>query len=79
MRTPYRAFAWGSISVSVGQRLRGGLSDDREEREMHKHQNGYIWRKGGNWYGRWWQDVLEDDLVVRVQASAILRPLSHKG
>jgi integrase len=41
---------------------------------MGKHQDGYIWRKGGNWYGRWWQDVLEGDLVVRKQKACKLAP-----
>lgn len=34
---------------------------------MHRHQEGYIWRKGGNWYGRWWEDVIEDAKLVRKQ------------
>jgi integrase len=34
---------------------------------MGRHQDGYIWRKGRNWYGRWWEDVLVDGTVVRQQ------------
>jgi integrase len=34
---------------------------------MPKYQNGYIWRKGKNWYGRWWEDVIENDQVLRKQ------------
>ena len=34
-----------------------------------KHQEGYIWRKGRSWYGRWWEDVLVDGRVVRKQRS----------
>lgn len=35
----------------------------------HTHQDGHIWRKGRNWYGRWWEDVLRDGQVVRAQRS----------
>lgn len=41
---------------------------------MRRHQEGYIWRKGGNWYGRWWEDVLEDGQVVRKQRARTLAP-----
>ena len=34
---------------------------------MHRHQEGYIWRKGGNWYGRWWEDIIEEKGLVRKQ------------
>ena len=34
---------------------------------MGRHQQGYIFRKGRNWYGRWWEDVLEEGRVVRRQ------------
>jgi integrase len=34
---------------------------------MRRHQEGYIWRKGQNWYGRWWDDVIENGRVVRKQ------------
>ena len=33
------------------------------------HQEGYIWRKGRSWYGRWRDDVFEDGRVVRKQRS----------
>jgi hypothetical protein len=32
---------------------------------MSRHQEGYIWRKRRSWYGRWWEDALEDGRVVR--------------
>lgn len=34
---------------------------------MRKHQEGYIWRQGRSWYGRWREDVLEEGRVVRKQ------------
>lgn len=39
---------------------------------MHRHQTGYIWRKGRSWYGRWWDDVLREGQVVRTQRSKML-------
>ena len=33
------------------------------------HQEGYIWRKGRSWYGRWRDDVFEDGRVVWKQRS----------
>jgi integrase len=36
---------------------------------MRRHQEGYIWRTGRSWYGRWWDDVLQDGRVVRKQRS----------
>ncbi|HEV1993872.1 MAG TPA: hypothetical protein VGR03_06050 [Candidatus Acidoferrum sp.] len=36
---------------------------------MSRHQEGYIWRKGHSWYGRWWDDVIEDGRIVRKQRS----------
>src|SRR5271170_7456966 len=39
---------------------------------MHRHQEGYIWRKGGSWFGRWREDVIEDGCVIRKQRSAWL-------
>jgi len=41
---------------------------------MGRHQEGYIWRKGGNWYGRWWDAVVEDGRVVRRQKARRLAP-----
>jgi len=32
-----------------------------------KHQKGYIWRVGRAWYGRWYQDEIEQGTVVRRQ------------
>jgi hypothetical protein len=34
---------------------------------MPRHQEGYIFRKGGCWYGRWREEVLEDGQRVRKQ------------
>lgn len=34
---------------------------------MSRHQEGYIWRQGRSWFGRWRQDVLEEGRVVRKQ------------
>jgi integrase len=34
---------------------------------MHRHQEGYIWRQGRSWYGRWREDVLEEGRVIRKQ------------
>ncbi len=34
-----------------------------------RHQQGYIWRKGRSWYGRWRDDVLDEGGVVRKQRS----------
>ena len=34
---------------------------------MPRHQEGYIWRKGESWYGRWREDTLEGGKVVRRQ------------
>lgn len=30
-----------------------------------RHQEGYIWKKGSHWYGRWYDDVLVDGQIVR--------------
>jgi integrase len=43
---------------------------------MPKHQSGYIWRKGRNWYGRWWEDVLVDGKIVRQQRASKLAEYS---
>lgn len=42
-------------------------SQRREGADMSGHQQGYIWRKGQSWYGRWWEDVLKNGSVVRTQ------------
>lgn len=39
---------------------------------MSHQQEGYIWKVGRSWYGRWREDVLEDGQVVRKQRSAKL-------
>jgi integrase len=43
---------------------------------MGRHQNGYIFRKGKNWYGRWWDDVMVDGEVVRKQRCEKLAEVS---
>ena len=45
---------------------------------MPRHQDGYIWRKGRNWYGRWWEDVLEGGQVVRKQRARKLTEYSDR-
>jgi len=45
---------------------------------MPKYQNGYIWRKGANWYGRWWEDVIENGQVVRKQRARKLAEYSDR-
>jgi integrase len=45
---------------------------------MHRHQEGYIWRKGRSWHGRWWEDVLKDGRVVRKQRSRKLADYSDR-
>ena len=45
---------------------------------MRKYQNGYIWRKGANWYGRWWEDVIENGRVVRKQRARKLAEYSDR-
>jgi integrase len=42
------------------------------------HQEGYIWRKGRSWYGRWRDDVYENGQVVRKQRSAKLAEYSDR-
>src|SRR5271156_6174092 len=39
---------------------------------MSRQQEGYIWKVGRSWYGRWREDALEDGRVVRKQRSAKL-------
>jgi hypothetical protein len=39
---------------------------------MSRQQEGYIWKVGRSWYGRWREDVLVDGCVVRKQRSAKL-------
>jgi len=39
---------------------------------MSRQQQGYIWKVGRSWHGRWREDVLEDGCVVRKQRSAKL-------
>jgi integrase len=45
---------------------------------MGRHQDGYIWRKGRNWYGRWWEDVLDEGKVVRKQRARKLVEYSDR-
>ena len=41
-----------------------------------RHQKGHIWLKGHSWYGRWWEDVLENGHIVRKQRSKKLADFS---
>jgi len=36
---------------------------------MSRQQTDYIWKVGRSWYGRWWENVLQDGRVVRKQRS----------
>jgi len=45
---------------------------------MSRHQEGYIWQKGRNWYGRWWEDALENGEVVRQQRARKLAEYSDR-
>jgi integrase len=39
---------------------------------MSRHQEGYVWKVGRSWFGRWREDVLEDGHLIRKQRSAKL-------
>src|ERR1700731_3087251 len=67
MQTHFRTSVWGSTFASTGRKLKSGSKGIREGKPMPKYQNGYIWRKGKKWDGRWWEDVIEDGQVVRKQ------------
>jgi integrase len=45
---------------------------------MSRHQQGYIFRKGRNWYGRWWDDVMVDGEVLRKQRCEKLAEVSDR-
>ena len=45
---------------------------------MSRHQQGYIFRKGRNWYGRWWDDVMLDGEVLRKQRCEKLAEVSDR-
>ncbi len=45
---------------------------------MSRHQQGYIFRKGRNWYGRWWDDVMVDGEVLRKQRCEKLVEVSDR-
>ena len=45
---------------------------------MSRHQQGYIFRKGRNWYGRWWDDVMVDGEVLRKQRCEKLTEVSDR-
>ena len=45
---------------------------------MSRHQEGYVFRKGRNWYGRWWDDVMVDGEVVRKQRCEKLAEVSDR-
>ena len=66
-----------SISGFIGLKSRSGYSEDREDR-MVRHQKGHIFRKGGNWYGRWWDDVIVNGRIVRKQRCEKLAEVSDR-
>lgn len=45
---------------------------------MPRHQDGYIWKVGKSWFGRWREDSLVDGRVVRKQRSAKLAEVSDR-
>ena len=45
---------------------------------MGRHQQGYIFRKGANWYGRWWDDVIVEGQTVRKQRCEKLAEVSDR-
>jgi len=45
---------------------------------VSRHQEGYVFRKGRNWYGRWWDDVMVDGEVVRKQRCEKLAEVSDR-
>ncbi len=77
-RTLCRAFAWENILDFTGPRSKNGWSADKEEKSVSRHQQGYIFRKGRNWYGRWWDDVMVDGEVLRKQRCEKLVEVSDR-
>jgi integrase len=66
------------------------LSAIKESKKMHRHQEGYIWRKGRSWYGRWYRSEIDSatgqvvrrqhcekltDLCDRYRSKSDVRPL----
>ncbi|HXN52168.1 MAG TPA: tyrosine-type recombinase/integrase [Candidatus Acidoferrum sp.] len=45
---------------------------------MARQQQGYIFRKGRNWYGRWWDDVIVEGQIVRKQRCEKLAEVSDR-
>jgi len=45
---------------------------------VSRHQQGYIFRKGRNWYGRWWDDVMVGGQVLRKQRCEKLAEVSDR-
>jgi integrase len=78
MQTHFRTFAWANTSASIGRKSRNGSKDIKEGKPVPKYQNGYIWRKGKNWYGRWWDDVIENGQIVRKQCARKLAEYSDQ-
>src|SRR5579862_8190923 len=74
----FRTSVWASTCGSIGRKSRSGSKGIREGKPMPKYQNGYIWRKGKNWYGRWWEDVIENGQVVRKQRARKLAEYSDR-
>jgi integrase len=45
---------------------------------MPRHQEGYIWKVGKSWFGRWREDFLVEGRVVRKQRSVKLADVSDR-
>jgi integrase len=45
---------------------------------LARQQIGYIWKVGGSWYGRWRDNVVEGNQVVRKQCSAKLADVCER-
>lgn len=43
-----------------------------------RHQDGYIWKKGSAWYGRWYEDVLIGGQVQRKPRARKLAPYNDR-
>jgi integrase len=46
--------------------------------EPVSHQDGYIWKKGHAWYGRWYEDIIVDDEVLRQAKARKLAPVNDR-
>src|ERR1700691_2595167 len=43
-----------------------------------RYQTGYIWKKGGAWYGRWYEDVHVDGQIHRQARAKQLAPYNDR-